>query len=310
MKRIFIALAFVSFAVTSLFAQATQPSLMVFPSNAWCHQNGFEKTVTKSNGKEVRVQEYDKALIDNKDIGPAIRTIGKMMADRGFQLVDLEQNLKSQDLEAALDNASDYDIETSAYDQILATAGPDIAMHINYYTEQQGPRVTIYYDLTGFDAYTNKQIASTGVVKYGPTMSAPLQDLIQEAVLGSIDAFNAQLMQHFMEMQEKGREVSIRFNTFAGWEDGFDTEIDDTELTEIVENWMNENCVAGRNHQKSASKSSIYYDSARIPLFDDKGKAVNAKQWLGGFRKKLKGMGVPSKIQMRGLGQAQLIIGE
>ncbi|MBO4666389.1 MAG: hypothetical protein J5612_05900 [Paludibacteraceae bacterium] len=310
MKRLFIAFALVSFAVTALFAQAVQPSLMVFPSNAWCHQNGFEKTVVKANGKEVRVQEYDKALIDNKDLGPAIRMIGKLMADRGFQLIDLEQNLKSQDLEAALDNASDEDIEMTAYDQLIATAGPDIAMHINYYTEQMGPRVTIYYDLTGFDAYTSKQIASTGLIKYGPTMSAPLQDLLQEAVIGSIDAFNAQLMQHFMDMQEKGREISIRINTISGWEDGLETEIDGTELTEIIEDWVNANCVAGRNHQKSASESSMVYDSARIPLFNEKGKAVQAKQWLNGLRKKLKDLGVPCKVKTRGLGQAQLVIGE
>lgn len=310
MKRLFIAFALVSFAATALFAQAVKPSLMVLPSNAWCHQNGFEKTVTKANGKEVRVQEYDKALIDNKDLGPAIRTIGKLMTDRGFDLVDLEQNLANQDFEAALDNASEYDIETTPYDQLMATAGPDIAMHINYYTEQMGPKKTIYYDLTGFDAYTSKQIASTGVIKYGPSMAVSLQDLLQEAVNGSIDAFTAQLMEHFQSMQTMGREISVRINTISGWEDGLDTEVDGDELTEIIEDWISANCVSGRNHQKSASKSSMYYDSARIPLFDANGKAIQAKQWLNGLRKKLKGMGVPSKIQMRGLGQAQLIIGE
>ena len=97
MKRLFLSL--LAFAtVSSLLAQAVQPSLMVFPSRAWCHQNGFEKVVVKANGKEVRVQEYDKAFIDNKDLGPAVRTIGKMMQDRGFQLVDLETQLASQDL--------------------------------------------------------------------------------------------------------------------------------------------------------------------------------------------------------------------
>lgn len=309
MKRLF--LSFLAFAtVSSLLAQAVQPSLMVFPSRAWCHQNGFEKVVVKANGKEVRVQEYDKAFIDNKDLGPAVRTIGKMMQDRGFQLVDLETQLASQDLESALDNAGDEDIDVSAYDKLLETAGPDIALHINYYTETQGPRVTLFYDLTAFDAYTNKQVASTGLISYGPVMSAPLQTLIQSALLSSIDAFNAQLMQHFMDMQEKGREISVRINTFSGWEDGLETEVNGRELTEIVEEWMTNNCVAGRNHQKSVSETSMYYDSARIPLFNENGKAVQAKQWLNGLRKYLKTLNVPSKVKTRGLGQAQLIIGE
>lgn len=309
MKRLF--LSFLAFAtVSSLLAQAVQPSLMVFPSRAWCHQNGFEKVVVKANGKEVRVQEYDKAFIDNKDLGPAVRTIGKMMQDRGFQLVDLEAQLASQDLESALDNAGDEDIEVSAYDKLLETAGPDIALHINYYTETQGPRITLFYDLTAFDAYTNKQVASTGLISYGPVMSAPLQTLIQSALLSSIDAFNAQLMQHFMDMQEKGREISVRINTFSGWEDGLETEVNGRELTEILEEWMTNNCVAGRNHQKTASETSMYYDSARIPLFNENGKAVQAKQWLNGLRKYLKTLNVPSKVKTRGLGQAQLIIGE
>ena len=309
MKRLF--LSFLAFAtVSSLLAQAVQPSLMVFPSRAWCHQNGFEKVVVKANGKEVRVQEYYKAFIDNKDLGPAVRTLGQMMQDRGFQLVDLEAQLASQDLESALDNAGDEDIDVSAYDKLLETAGPDIALHINYYTETQGPRITLFYDLTAFDAYTNKQVASTGLISYGPVMSAPLQTLIQSALLSSIDAFNAQLMQHFMDMQEKGREISVRINTFSGWEDGLETEVNGRELTEILEEWMTNNCVAGRNHQKTASETSMYYDSARIPLFNENGKAVQAKQWLNGLRKYLKTLNVPSKVKTRGLGQAQLIIGE
>lgn len=309
MKKVCLLLVSVCL-VLSAYGQAVQPSLMLFPSRAWCHDNGFEKVVTKANGKEVRIQEYDKAFIDNKELGPTIHTIARMMQERGFQLVDLEAQLQSQALEEALDNAGDEDMAQSAYDKLIESAGPDIAMHVNYYTEQVGPRVTLFYDLTAFDAYTNKQVASTGLIQYGPVMSAPLTSLIQSALLSSIDAFNAQLMQHFQEMREKGREISVRINTINAWEDGLETEINGRELTEIVEEWMTNNCVAGRNHQKSVSETSMYYDSARIPLYNENGKAVQAKQWLNGLRKYLKTLGVPCKVKTRGLGQAQLIIGE
>lgn len=309
MKRILLFFALFVFTL-NLFAQAVQPSLMVFPSDAWCHRTGFETILTKANGKEVRVQEYAKAFVEDKDLGPAVVTIGGMMKDRGFDLKDLQQELKSQELETALDNAGDEDMEESAYDQIMATAGPDIALHINYYTEATGPRVTLFYDLTAYDAYTNKQVATTGLVSYGPVMNAPLQSLIQAALVSSMDAFAAQLMAHFMDMKEKGREISVRINTLSGWEDGLETEIQGEELTEIIENWMSDNCVAGRNHQKTATETTMYYDSARIPLFNEEGRAVQAKQWLRGLRKHLKDLGVPSKVKTRGLGQAQLIIGE
>lgn len=309
MKKVCVLLVSVCL-VLSAYGQAVQPSLMLFPSRAWCHDNGFEKVVTKANGKEVRVQEYDKAFIDNKELSPTIHTIARMMQERGFQLVDLEAQLQSQALEEALDNAGDEDMAQSAYDKLIESAGPDIAMHVNYYTEQVGPRVTLFYDLTAFDAYTNKQVASTGLIQYGPVIGAPLTSLIQSALLSSIDAFNAQLMQHFQEMREKGREISVRINTINAWEDGLETEVNGRELTEIVEEWMTNNCVAGRNHQKSVSETSMYYDSARIPLYNENGKAVQAKQWLNGLRKYLKTLGVPCKVKTRGLGQAQLIIGE
>ena len=310
MKRLLVFSSAIFFAL-GMFAQAVQPSMMVFPSSAWCHQNGFEKIVTKANGKEVAVQLYEKAFRENQDLGPAVRTIGSMMQERGFQLIDLVQQLSSQSLEDALDNASDADMDISEYDRLLETAGPDVALHINYYTEMQGPRVTIFYDLTAYDAYTNKQVASTGLIPYGPVMNAPLQNLIQTALLGSIDKFNAQLQQHFTDMKEKGREISVRINVINGWEDGLETEVEGMELTEYIEEWMADNCVAGRNHQKSSSETSMYYDSARIPLYDEaKGRAVQAKQWLGGLRKQLRSLDIPCKVKSRGLGQAQLIIGE
>ncbi|MBE6322106.1 MAG: hypothetical protein E7073_03695 [Bacteroidales bacterium] len=295
-------------ATVGVMAQAVQPSLMVFPSKTWCHQNGFEKIVTKSNGKEISVPQYEKAFVNNKELGPMVRTIGKLMQDRGFQLKDLEQELSSQDLETALDNAGDEDMNFSEYDKLVESAGPDIAMHINYYTEQQGPRVTLFYDLTAFDAYTNKQVASTGLVSYGPVMSAPLTTLVQSALLSSIDAFNAQLMQHFTDMQSKGREISVRINTASDLSDGLETDVNGTSLTEVIEDWMTKNCVSSRFHQKSASETSMYYDSARIPLYNANNKPIQAKEWLRGLEKHLKGLGFKCKLKTRGLGQAQLII--
>ena len=141
-------------------------------------------------------------------------------------------------------------------------------------------------------------------------MDTPLQRLIQSALLSSIDAFNAQLMQHFTTMSEQGREISVRINTANGWEDGLETEINGRELTDILEEWINNNSVAGRHHQKAATEKSMYYDSVRIPLYDENKKAIQANNWLKGLRKHLRALGVPCKVKSRGLGQAQLIIGE
>lgn len=308
MKKLIFVVVFVVFSVFA-FSQAVQPSLMVVPSNNWMHNNKFETIVTKANGKEVATYDYAKAYRENNELGQATHKIGEMMQERGFQLKDMQAELNSQALEDALDGASDYDMEESAYDKIMSSAGPDIAMHINWWTEVQGPRKTMYFDLTAFDAYTNKQIASASGHS-DPQMGVPEMVMLETSVLKYIDDFNNQLQQHFEDMMDKGREISVRFNVMSGWEDGLETEVEGVELTEYIEKWMMKNCVNSRCHQKSASEKSMYYDSARIPLFSEDGTPYQAKQWLNQLRKELKKKGVPSKIQMRGLGQAQLILGE
>lgn len=296
-------------SATRVSAQAVQPSLMVFPSNNWCHQNGFEIEVTKANGKVEKTYDYEKAFVENNKLGQAVHKIGEMMKERGFDLLDLQSQLASQRLENVLDNVGDEDLATSAYDMILQSAGPDIAMHLNWWVEEQGPRKTLYFDLTAFDAYTNKQIASASGSS-APQSGIPDMVMLETAVLKYIDLFNSQLMAHFTDMVEKGREISVRFNCILGWKDGLETEIEGKELTEILESWMHENCVQGRNHQKAATENMMYYDAARIPLFDENGRPYQAKQWLNELRKILRKKGVPCKVKMRGLGQAQLMIGE
>lgn len=297
-------------SVTAMaLAQAVQPSLMVFPSNNWCHANGFETEVTKANGKVVKTYDYEKAFVEKNELGQAVHKIGEMMKERGFDLVDLQATLASRQLEDALDNAGDEELDISAYDRLVQSAGPDIAMHLNWWVEEQGPRKTLYFDLTAFDAYTNKQIASASGSS-APQSGVPDMVMLETAVLKYIDPFNSQLMAHFTDMVEKGREISVRFNCVSDWESGLETEVEGTELTEIIEEWMHENCVQGRNHQKAASETMMYYDAARIPLFAENGRPYQAKQWLNGFRKVLKAKEVPSKVKMRGLGQAQLVIGE
>ena len=53
-----------SLFVARVSGQAVQPSLMVFPSNNWCHKNGFEVEVTKANGKVEKTYDYEKAFVE------------------------------------------------------------------------------------------------------------------------------------------------------------------------------------------------------------------------------------------------------
>jgi hypothetical protein len=55
----------------------------------------------------------------------------------------------------------------------------------------------------------------------------------------------------------------------------------------------------------------MFFEQVRIPLYDDKNKALDPRGWLKGLQKTLKEKyTIDSKLMMKGLGQAQLVIGE
>jgi hypothetical protein len=56
----------------------------------------------------------------------------------------------------------------------------------------------------------------------------------------------------------------------------------------------------------------MQFEQVRIPMMNEKGRAVDARNWLRDLQKYLKDdpFTIESKLYMRGLGEAWLIIGE
>ncbi|MBQ1973764.1 MAG: hypothetical protein II222_05440, partial [Paraprevotella sp.] len=58
-----------------------------------------------------------------------------------------------------------------------------------------------------------------------------------------------------------------------------------------------------------ATDTMLEYEQVRIPLFNEKGRAVDTQSWARGLRDALKAAGYSStKLQMRGLGEATVFI--
>ena len=54
----------------------------------------------------------------------------------------------------------------------------------------------------------------------------------------------------------------------------------------------------------------MYFEQVRIPLFNENGRALDARSWANGLRRELREKyGIESKLTIRGLGQAILTIG-
>ena len=293
------------------FSQAKKPTLMVVPSDLYCNQHGYTQTFNNQGQKEI-IPDYKRALQNDPQLLTGITVIGQMMADRGFPLKLMEQELKSLNQESAEDalltSKSGADVEESPVDRLKKTSKSDIILQVTWLVNKTGPKYSLTFNLLGIDAYTNKQIAAcqgTGE----PTFSAELPVLIEESIANHLETFTTQLQNHFDDMFENGREITLRCKKWDDSEFDFESEFNGEELSDIIEDWVSANTVKGRFNTSDATENFMYFEQVRIPLFDENQRATDARRWARGLINKLKSYGVPAKLMMKGLGQATIIIG-
>jgi hypothetical protein len=137
--------------------------------------------------------------------------------------------------------------------------------------------------------------------------------LLEEAVLSHIDNFNSQLQSHFDDMFKNGREVVLRIKIFDSWGKNLETEFgtEKEELGTLIKKWVDGNTVQHRYSTTDATENFMLFEQVRIPLLDEKGVPLDARTWAKGLQSYLKNnLQITSKLMMRGLGQAQIVIGE
>lgn len=311
MKRIcFLFLLFVG--VLPLYSQAKKPTLMVVPSDLYCNQNGYVLEFD-NQGTIERIPDYKAALQNDPALLVGITTIGKMMADRGFPLKLMEQELKNLSQESAedamLSSRSGANIVESPVDLLKKRSKSDIILQVTWLENRIGPRYSLTFNLQGIDSYTNKQIAAcqgTG----DPTFTAELPVLIEESVSNHLESFCNQLQNHFDDMFANGREITLKLKKWDNSDADFETEFNGKELGDIIEDWLTENTINGRFNTSDATENMMYFEQVRIPLYNQTGRALDTRRWVRGLVDKLKTLGIESKLTVKGLGQATVIIGE
>jgi hypothetical protein len=313
MKKI-ILVGFMVLCTSIAFSQAKKPTIMIVPSDVWCNTNGYMMEFD-NQGKIVKVPDYKKALQENADLLLVISKINELMADRGFPLKNLESSLKTLESEAAEDamltSKGGGEVNESPIDKLKKVAKADIWMQMTWTVNTTGPKKSITFNLQGLDAYTDKQIAGASGTGE-PSFTAELPVLLEEAVLAHLDNFNVQLQNHFDDMFTNGREIILRIKTWNTWEYDLESEdFGDDELSSLIEKWVTDNTVQGRFNTTDATENMMLFEQVRIPLFDEAGKAIDARKWANELRKYLKATyQIESKLMMKGLGQAQLVLGE
>ena len=313
-KSIFtIALALVAMVAS---AQIKKPELMVIPSDIWCITNGYY-TEIENLGTTTKVPNYKQALQENMDLKLAIAKLNDLMVERQFPLQSLEQTIKNLEQRRMEDNLTTSkagnELAESPLDEVARTAKCDIILELSWEVKDLGPKHSLSYILEGRDAYTGKSIgASSGTG--APSFTADVAVLLEEAIVANMDNFINRLQDHFTEMQTIGREITMDIKVFANNAAGVDleTEFEGEELIDIINNWLQVNTVQGRFSMPYASENVANFTQVRIPVYDERGRAIDAN----GFAKQLAKMlkkepyNIPTKVLVKGLGRSVIILGE
>jgi len=300
--------------------EGKMPTIMVVPSAAWCHRNGYAQTFD-NQGMTEEVPDYSRALLNSTDLTVAINTINARMTKRGFPLKDLEaalKTLKSESAEDAMTASKSGDaIAETPIDILRRTAKADIWIEIDWYTtEEKGGSLTrLTYSMRAIDAYTDFVVAgvppTTGQAVYTSSFQLPI--MMESAIQGQFDPFCNTMQDYFTKLSEEGRPIKMRVLTWESFEDGLMTELDGDELHEIISDWVSANTVNGKfgTVDISPSGNRMTIEQVHIPLTNEKGRDLDARAWARPLQKLLRNQyNIESNLSAKGLGQIQLIIGD
>ena len=297
-------------------AQIKKPELMVIPSDAWCITNGYY-TEVENLGKIEKVPNYKQALQENMGLKLAIAKLNDLMAERQFPLQSLEQTIKNLEQRRMEDNLTTSkagnELAESPLDEVARIAKCDIILELSWEVKDMGPKHSISYILEGRDAYTAKTIGAASGTG-APSFTADVDVLLEEAIVANMDNFINRLMDHFQEMQSIGREITLDIKVFANNAAGVDleTEFEGVELIDIINDWLQVNTIQGRFSMPYASENVANFTQVRIPVYDERGRAIDANGFAKMLAKVLKKepYNIPSKVLVKGLGRAVIILGE
>lgn len=298
-----------------LFAEeAKKPTVMVLPSDNWCTQRYFTQKFD-DQGSTVSVPDYQRAFREDIELPQVISKVGGVLTSMGYSLKDAEMEIKSLGVKQAEDNAmqsktSGASIAETPLDILKCKMKSDIVIQLWWNITKEPAGRIVSFTLEAFDAYTNKRIATaTGNSK--PTMEA-IPIALEKAVKDNVKDFDKQLDKWYADQKKNGREITLTVRCWDSWDKDLESEFGGEELTDCIQTWMRTNTVNSAFNLSDGTESFVQFEQVRIPLKDKEGKALDARAFATSLRKHLANQpfNITSKVIIRGLGEAVLILGE
>ncbi len=311
MKSNFIALLLLCSIIT--FAQtAKKPTIMVIPSDHWCTSRYFTKTMD-NQGKKVTINDYEAAFREDAELYNVAAKIGEIMAADGYPVKDYMQEYKSlmdeQTEEEVTMSSMGSMIEETPLDMLRRRVKYDIELRVDWTVNKEANGKSISVNIAAIDTYSNKQVAAANGTSEAAYMI--VVRLIENALLEQMSNFALQLNKHFEDLQTNGREISLQIRC---WDSGMitleDENEDGDELIDVIAEWIEDNTVKGAYNLANNTETRAKFEQVRIPMFNDKGRAMDARMFANQLRKYLREQSIECKVMNKGLGEAVLVLGE
>ena len=317
MKKVLLILSLLT--STLLMSQAKKPKLMIFPDDTWMNENGY-LTERNINGKTYYEPDYARAFVESSELKVAIARVQQIFKDREFEIISVADEIKKMQNESAnemtLMSKSGSEQQESLRDAFLKKIAPDIYLELYWKEISTGFARQLSFTLTAKDSYTAKPVSAISNV--GPESSSALEILIDEAVTANLNQFISQMNDHFNTMFTIGREIIVKVGIWDSFEYDLEEEFNheglemEDELGYLIEEWMALNTVEGRYSTSVATESRIEFEQVRIPIYNDRGRAMDARSFGRELAKWLKKepFGFTCKTVANGLGSVTAMIGE
>lgn len=314
MKRL---VSILLFLLVSLMAFPQKISVLVIPDEHWCEDNGY--VITQDiQGSLKNYPDYDKAFGDVSMKG-AIDKVVKGFEGTYLKAIAYDQLLASYSEDESMRNMATSKkgkaVSHTSYDELVNREQPDIIVKVWYNITKQGANQIFQFSLRGIDTYTSANIATFAPAS-NSSYSANLIEFVDNAVIPNMDDFLSSLEEHFSDIENSGRSVTVTIQVFEGNDAGIDLDTEygpeETELVEIIDDWMEKNSVEGQYDRKWSTENEARYE-VRIPL---RKPGTETRMTAEDFTKQLRKFlskapfSIKSDIQKVGVGRCVLRIGE
>lgn len=289
-----------------------KPTLMILPSDNWCTLRLFTSTYD-NQGTKIKIPNYAQAFQEDAELGAVISKVGGILTDYGYSVKDAEQAIRTLNQRQAEDNvtmskSSAANLAESALDQLKKQVKADILIQIWWKVNREMGGKSISFTLEAFDSYTNKRIGTSSGTSVASSDIVPV--LLENAIKSNITNFDRQMTAFFDDINVNGREIIINIKKWDDWTQDLETDYEGNTVLDIIENWLHENTVKDNYNLSDVTENFALFEQVRIPLANQAGRAIDARGFVQGLQKYLRTYGIPSKLMIRGLGEATLILGE